>query len=45
MFARTAQPGLFVAGGGFPAARAYSPYTAMLIKADLEGILPARADA
>ncbi|MEA3121243.1 MAG: hypothetical protein QOH33_789, partial [Paraburkholderia sp.] len=45
MFARTAQPGLFVTGGGFPAARAYSPYTAMLIKADIEGILPPRATA
>jgi cation diffusion facilitator CzcD-associated flavoprotein CzcO len=40
MYARTAQDGLFVAGGGFPAARAYSKYTAMLIKADLEGLLP-----
>ncbi len=38
MYARTAQPGLFFAGGGFPAARAYSAYTAMLIKADLEGM-------
>ena len=43
MYARTAQPGLFFAGGGFPAARAYSAYTAMLIKADLEGMLPPRA--
>ena len=32
--------GFFVAGGGFPAARVYSQYTAMLIKADLEGLLP-----
>jgi cation diffusion facilitator CzcD-associated flavoprotein CzcO len=40
MYARTQQDGLFVAGGGFPAARAYSKYTAMLIKADLEGLLP-----
>jgi cation diffusion facilitator CzcD-associated flavoprotein CzcO len=40
MYARTAQPGLFFAGGGFPAARSYSPYTAMLIKADLAGMLP-----
>jgi cation diffusion facilitator CzcD-associated flavoprotein CzcO len=40
MYARTAQPGLFFAGGGFPAARGYSPYTAMLIKADIEELLP-----
>ncbi len=39
MYAPTKQPGFFVAGGGFPAARAYSKYTAMLIKADLEGLL------
>jgi cation diffusion facilitator CzcD-associated flavoprotein CzcO len=42
MYARTAQEGFFVAGGGFPAARVYSQYTALLIKADLEGLLPAR---
>jgi len=40
MYARTRQEGFFVAGGGFPAARVYSQYTAMLIKADLEGLLP-----
>jgi cation diffusion facilitator CzcD-associated flavoprotein CzcO len=40
MYARTAQEGFFVAGGGFPAARVYSQYTAMLIKADLEGLRP-----
>ena len=40
MYARTAQEGFFVVGGGFPAARAYSHYTALLIKADLEGFLP-----
>jgi hypothetical protein len=40
MYARTAQEGFYVAGGGFPAARVYSQYTAMLIKADLEGLLP-----
>jgi cation diffusion facilitator CzcD-associated flavoprotein CzcO len=39
MYARTAQPGLFLAGGGFPAARVYSKYMALLIKADLEGLL------
>ena len=38
MYARTAQEGFFVAGGGFPAARVYSQYTAMFIKADLEGL-------
>jgi putative flavoprotein involved in K+ transport len=40
MYARTAQSGFYVAGGGFPAARVYSHYTALLIKADLEGLLP-----
>jgi putative flavoprotein involved in K+ transport len=40
MYARTAQEGFFVAGGGFPAARMYSQYTAMLIKADVEGLRP-----
>jgi putative flavoprotein involved in K+ transport len=43
MYARTAQDGFYVAGGGFPAARVYSHYTALLIKADLEGLLPPRA--
>lgn len=42
MYARTAQEGFYVAGGGFPAARVYSQYTAFLIKADLEGLLPPR---
>ena len=42
MYARTAQDGFFVLGGGFPAARIYSQYTAQLIKADLEGLLPPR---
>lgn len=41
MYARTAQEGLYVSGGGIPGARAYSQYTAMLIKAALEGLLPA----
>ncbi|HEY1979985.1 MAG TPA: NAD(P)-binding domain-containing protein [Xanthobacteraceae bacterium] len=40
MYARTAQPGFYVLGGGFPAARVYSQYTAILIKATLEGLLP-----
>lgn len=43
MYARTGQEGFYVAGGGFPAARVYSHYTALLIKADLEGLLPAGA--
>jgi cation diffusion facilitator CzcD-associated flavoprotein CzcO len=42
MYARTAQEGLFVAGGGIPGARAYSQYTAFLIKAAVEGLLPTR---
>jgi len=40
MYARTAQHGFYVLGGGFPAARVYSQYTAILIKAALEGLLP-----
>jgi len=40
MYARTAQGGFFVSGGGLPGARAYSHYTALLIKADLEGLIP-----
>jgi putative flavoprotein involved in K+ transport len=42
MYAPTAQEGFYVVGGGFPAARAYSHYTALFIKASLEGLLPAR---
>ncbi len=42
MYGRTGQEGFFVNGGGFMGARVYSPYTAMLIKADLMGILPRR---
>jgi putative flavoprotein involved in K+ transport len=42
MYARTAQDGLYVTGGGLPGARAYSQYTALLIKAALEGLLPPR---
>lgn len=38
MYAQTAQPGFYVTGGGLPGARAYSRYTALLIKADLEGL-------
>jgi putative flavoprotein involved in K+ transport len=39
MYARTAQEGFYVAGGGIPGARAYSHYTALLIKAALEGLI------
>ena len=42
MYARTAQEGLYVAGGGIPGARAYSHYTALLIKSALEGLIPPR---
>jgi cation diffusion facilitator CzcD-associated flavoprotein CzcO len=42
MYARTAQDGLYVAGGGIPGARAYSQYTALLIKAAVEGLLPSQ---
>jgi putative flavoprotein involved in K+ transport len=42
MYARTGQEGFYVAGGGLPGARAYSHYTALLIKAALEGLLPSR---
>ena len=39
MYARTAQEGFYVAGGGIPGARAYSHYTALLIKAALDGLI------
>lgn len=42
MYGQTAQPGFYVTGGGLPGARAYSRYTALLIKADLEGLRPHR---
>lgn len=38
MWMRTGQPGFFVAGGTFTMSRFYSKVTALLIKADLEGI-------
>jgi cation diffusion facilitator CzcD-associated flavoprotein CzcO len=41
MYARTGQEGLYFSGGGIPGARAYSRYTALLIKAALESLLPA----
>jgi putative flavoprotein involved in K+ transport len=43
MYARTAQEGFYVAGGGIPGARAYSHYTALLIKAALEGLISSRS--
>jgi len=43
MYARTGQEGFYVSGGGLPGARAYSHFTALLIKAALEGLLPARS--
>jgi putative flavoprotein involved in K+ transport len=42
MYARTGQDNFYVTGGGFMGARVYSHYTALLIKADLEGLLPPR---
>lgn len=45
MYGQTAQPGFYVTGGGLPGARAYSRYTALLIKADLEGLRPYRESA
>lgn len=38
MFARTGQDGFYVVGGGFIGCRAYTHYTARLIKARLEGL-------
>jgi hypothetical protein len=38
MWMRTRQPGFFVSGGTFTMSRFYSKVTALLIKADLEGI-------
>ena len=43
MYARTAQEAFYVAGGGIPGARAYSHYTALLIKAALEGLISSRS--
>jgi thioredoxin reductase len=41
MFADTGQPNFYVTGGGLAGARAYSRYLALLIKARLEGLVPA----
>jgi putative flavoprotein involved in K+ transport len=40
MYKRTGQPGLYTIGGGFSGARIYSRYMAILIKAEIEGLLP-----
>ena len=45
MFGPTAQPGLYVVGGGFMGCRAYSHYTARHIKASLEGLISAGRSA
>jgi cation diffusion facilitator CzcD-associated flavoprotein CzcO len=40
MWTRTPQPGLWVMGGSFTECRPYSRYLALLIRAELEGLLP-----
>lgn len=40
MWGRTAQPGLFIAGGTFSMCRFYSKVTALLIKAEIERLIP-----
>jgi putative flavoprotein involved in K+ transport len=42
IYAETGQEGFYVTGGGIPGARAYSRYTALLIKSTLEGLRPSR---
>jgi len=42
IYSETGQEGFYVTGGGIPGARAYSRYTALLIKAALEGLRPPR---
>lgn len=42
MYTQTGQDGFYVVGGGLPGARSYSHFTALLIKAALEGLLPSR---
>jgi cation diffusion facilitator CzcD-associated flavoprotein CzcO len=44
MWRRTAQPGLWVTGGSLLDSRLYSRFLALEIKAELLGILPAKAD-
>jgi putative flavoprotein involved in K+ transport len=45
IYAETRQEGFYATGGGFPGARAYSRYTALLIKAALEGLRPPHSTA
>ena len=40
MYGATGQPNFYVTGGGFAGARSYSRYMTLLIKAQLEGLLP-----
>jgi putative flavoprotein involved in K+ transport len=44
-YGRTPQDGFYFTGGGFMGCRSYSPYTARLIKASLEGLMPPRMAA
>jgi len=44
MWTRTAQDGLWLMGGAIPEARMNAPFLALQIKAQLEGLLPDRAD-
>jgi cation diffusion facilitator CzcD-associated flavoprotein CzcO len=43
MWRRTAQPGLWITGGSLLDSRLYSRFLALEIKAELEGILPAKS--
>jgi putative flavoprotein involved in K+ transport len=43
MWRRTPQDGLWVMGGGLNECRLYSRFLAVLITAELEGLLPPRA--
>lgn len=45
MYGATGQPHFYVTGGGFAGARSYSRYTTLLIKAQLEGLLPRQTSA
>lgn len=45
MYGTTGQPHFYVTGGGFAGARSYSRYTTLLIKAQLEGLLPKHSSA
>jgi putative flavoprotein involved in K+ transport len=45
MYSTTGHPNFYVTGGGFAGARTYSRYTALLIKAQLEGLLSSQPAA